>query len=62
MSTIETIEPIPFRLPLREPLRWGAASVMQEARHVLVQVRLSDGAVGWGEAAAPAHNLRGDGI
>ena len=50
MSTIETIEPIPFRLPLREPLRWGAASVMQEARHVLVQVRLSDGAVGWGEA------------
>ena len=51
MSTIiETIEPIPFRLPLREPLRWGTASVMQEARHVLVQVRLSDGAVGWGEA------------
>jgi L-alanine-DL-glutamate epimerase-like enolase superfamily enzyme len=50
MSTIESIEPIPFRLPLREPLRWGAASVMQEARHVLVQVRLSDGAVGWGEA------------
>lgn len=49
-TTIETIEPIPFRLPLREPLRWGAASVMQEARHVLVQVRLSDGAVGWGEA------------
>ena len=49
-TTIETIEPIPFRLPLREPLRWGAASEMQEARHVLVRARLSDGAVGWGEA------------
>ncbi|MDE0142635.1 MAG: enolase [Caldilineaceae bacterium] len=49
-TTIEAIEPIPFRLPLREPLRWGAASVMQEARHVLVRVRLNDGAVGWGEA------------
>lgn len=49
-TTIEAIEPIPFRLPLREPLHWGAASVMQEARHVLVRVRLNDGAVGWGEA------------
>ena len=42
-TTIEAIEPVPFRLPLREPLRWGAASIMQEVRHVLVQVRLSDG-------------------
>lgn len=49
-TIIESIEPIPFRLPLREPLRWGAASEMQEARHVLVRVQLSDGAVGWGEA------------
>ena len=49
-TIIEAIEPIPFRLPLREPLRWGAASEMQEAYHVLIQVRLSDGAVGWGEA------------
>ncbi|MDE0199349.1 MAG: enolase [Caldilineaceae bacterium] len=49
-TTIEAIEPIPFRLPLREPLRWGTASEMQEARHVLIKVRLSDGAVGWGEA------------
>ena len=49
-TTIEAIEPVPFRLPLREPLRWGAASIMQEVRHVLVQVRLSDGSEGWGEA------------
>ncbi len=49
-TTIEAIEPVPFRLPLREPLRWGAASVMPEVRHVLLQVRLSDGSEGWGEA------------
>ena len=49
-TTIESIEPVPFRLPLREPLRWGAASVMREARHVLVRARLSDGSEGWGEA------------
>lgn len=49
-TTIEHIESIPFRLPLREPLRWGAASQMQEVRHVLVRVRLSDGSEGWGEA------------
>ena len=49
-TTIEAIEPIPFCLPLREPLRWGAASEMQEAYHVLIQVQLSDGAIGWGEA------------
>ncbi len=49
-TIIEAIEPIPFRLPLREPLRWGAASVMAEVRHVLLHVRLSDGSEGWGEA------------
>lgn len=49
-TTIEAIEPIPFRLPLREPLRWGAAGVMQDVRHVLVYVRLNDGSEGWGEA------------
>ncbi len=48
--TIESIEAIPFRLPLREPLRWGAASEIQEVRHVLVRVRLSDDSEGWGEA------------
>ena len=49
-TIIEAIDPVPFHLPLREPLRWGAASVMQEVRHVLVQVRLSNGSEGWGEA------------
>ncbi|MCY4091292.1 MAG: enolase [Caldilineaceae bacterium] len=49
-TIIEAIEPIPFRLPLREPLRWGAASVMPDVRHVLLHVRLSDGSEGWGEA------------
>ena len=49
-TTIEAIETVPFRLPLREPLRWGASSVMQEVRHVLVRVALDDGSEGWGEA------------
>lgn len=49
MPTITRIETIPYRLPLHEPLAWGKASVLDEARHVLVRVTLSDGATGWAE-------------
>ncbi|MEM7800752.1 MAG: enolase C-terminal domain-like protein [Chloroflexota bacterium] len=50
MPTIEHIKTIPFRLPMRGALRWGKHSVMAEAHHVLVEVYLSDGAVGYTEA------------
>ncbi len=50
MTTIADIRTTPFRLPLRSPLKWGKHSVMSEAHHVLVQVTLSDGAVGAAEA------------
>jgi len=50
MPTIAHIATIPYRLPLREPLAWGKASVLNDAHHVLVRVRLSDGAEGWAEA------------
>lgn len=50
MPSITRIETIPYRLPLHEPLAWGKASVLSEARHVLVRVILSDGAEGWAEA------------
>ena len=50
MPTIEHIKTTPFRLPMRGALRWGAHSVMAEARHVLVEIYLSDGAVGYTEA------------
>ncbi|RME64442.1 MAG: enolase, partial [Caldilineae bacterium] len=50
MTRIEHIETIPFRLPLHEPLRWGAASVLEDVTHVLVRVVLNDGSEGWGEA------------
>ncbi len=48
--TIERIESVVFRLPLRGALRWGAHSSMAEARHVLVRVTLSDGSSGVAEA------------
>ncbi len=48
--TIANITTTVFRLPLREPLRWGKHSVLDELRHVLVQVILSDGAYGMAEA------------
>lgn len=50
LPTVEHIQTIPYRLPLREPLAWGKASVLVDAHHVLVGVTLSDGAQGWAEA------------
>ena len=48
--TIERLETIIFRLPLRGALRWGKHSSLHEARHVLVRVTLSDGSSGVAEA------------
>lgn len=39
-----------FRLPLEGELRWGKSSQLAEARHVLVEVALSDGSCGVAEA------------
>jgi L-alanine-DL-glutamate epimerase-like enolase superfamily enzyme len=39
-----------FRLPLAGELRWGKSSQLAEARHVLVEVALSDGSSGVAEA------------
>ena len=50
LPTIEHIETTVFRLPMRGALQWGASSRMAEVRHVLVRVRLSDGAEGVAEA------------
>lgn len=53
MSTVPTISaimPTVFRLPLAGELKWGKFSALAEARHVLVQVTLSDGATGVAEA------------
>lgn len=49
-SSIEHIETTVFRLPLRGALRWGKHSRLDEARHVLVKVTLSDGSEGYAEA------------
>lgn len=48
--SISSIETTPFRLPMRGSLRWGAHSSMDEARHVLVRVRLGNGSEGIAEA------------
>ncbi len=50
MLTISNITTTVFQLPLRGQLRWGKHSVLNELRHVLVQVTLSDGAQGVAEA------------
>ncbi|NHZ72738.1 MAG: enolase [Aquificales bacterium] len=39
-----------FRLPLHGRLQWGKHSILNELRHVLVRVRLSNGAEGVAEA------------
>lgn len=50
-STIEHIEAIPFRLPMRGVLAWGQHGHLSAAEHVLLRVHLAGGAVG--EAEAP---------
>lgn len=51
MSRIRRLEAIPFRLPMRGTLAWGAHGQLAAAEHVLVRVHLDDGCVG--EAEAP---------
>lgn len=48
--TIAAIETTVFRLPLHGALQWGRYGRLDALRHVLVRVRLSDGAVGVAEA------------
>ena len=50
MPTIASITTTVFRLPMEGALSWGKASRLDEARHVLVQVALSDGSTGVAEA------------
>lgn len=47
---IADIKTTVFRLQLEGELRWGKSSRLAEARHVLVEVRLSDGSCGLAEA------------
>lgn len=49
MAAITRITPRPFRLPLKGALRWGKSSELAALEHVLVEVELSDGAVGRAE-------------
>lgn len=49
MAVIKRITPRPFRLPLRGALRWGKSSELAALEHVLLEVELSDGAVGRAE-------------
>jgi len=48
--TVAHIDTTVFRLPLFGELKWGKSSALAEARHVLVQVTLSDGCQGMAEA------------
>lgn len=48
--TIAHVETTAFRLPLRGALRWGKGHALEEVRHVLVRVALSDGSEGMAEA------------
>ncbi|QWK23040.1 MULTISPECIES: enolase C-terminal domain-like protein [Thermus] len=51
MATIRDLRLVPFRIPLRAPLRWGKASEMAALEHALLQVELSDGSLGQAEVA-----------
>jgi L-alanine-DL-glutamate epimerase-like enolase superfamily enzyme len=50
MDRIAAVRATTFRLPLRGSLRWGAASQLDAAEHVLVEVVTTDGIVGQAEA------------
>ncbi|WP_038040284.1 enolase C-terminal domain-like protein [Thermus tengchongensis] len=51
MATIKDLRLIPFRIPLKAPLRWGKASEMAALEHALLEVELSGGALGRAEVA-----------
>ncbi|WP_243028659.1 enolase C-terminal domain-like protein [Thermus albus] len=51
MASIRHLELIPFRIPLKAPLRWGKASEMEAIEHALLWVELSDGSLGRAEVA-----------
>lgn len=48
--TVASVQTKVFRLPMEGTLRWGKSSALTEARHVLIEVVLSDGACGRAEA------------
>jgi len=48
--TVTKVAATVFRLPMTGALRWGKHSSLEEVRHVLVTVTLSDGSVGMAEA------------
>ncbi|WP_264776769.1 enolase C-terminal domain-like protein [Deinococcus aetherius] len=50
VARVARVEGIPYRLPLRGTLAWGAHSQLSAAEHVLVRVTLDDGTVGVAEA------------
>lgn len=50
MNSIQRITTTVFRLPMAGALRWGKASALDEVRHVLVEVELTDGSIGVAEA------------
>ncbi|ADH62416.1 Mandelate racemase/muconate lactonizing protein [Allomeiothermus silvanus DSM 9946] len=49
MAVITRITLRPFRLPLKGALRWGKSSELAALEHLLVEVELSDGAIGRAE-------------
>lgn len=49
MAAITRITPRPFRLPLKGALRWGKSSELAALEHILLEVELSDGAIGRAE-------------
>lgn len=51
MPAIKDLRLIPFRIPLKAPLRWGKASEMGALEHALLEVELSDGSLGRAEVA-----------
>ncbi len=51
MASLKDIRLIPFRIPLKAPLRWGKSSELQALEHALLEVELSDGALGRAEVA-----------
>ncbi|MCS6868779.1 enolase C-terminal domain-like protein [Thermus sp.] len=51
MARIKDLRLIPFRIPLKAPLRWGKASELPALEHALLEVELEGGVLGRAEVA-----------
>ena len=59
MPQVRDVKALPFAIPLKGALKWGAADELSVLEHVIMRVELSDGSVGIAEAT-PRPSIYGE--